>query len=305
MAYPGDPSGPAAKGPGAFASARLTPEDFEHLAAAFRPSWELDEAPFTGNGAMSPADLQALQGVGGTHADVRAAVAASAPPPAPATHAVPKATVTSEPEDSVIIDRSVADIAAAARTPLGAPVVPVQPPAAAPWAAPAQPSADRLAQTRIVSHVVASTSADITGPMSAASFGRSKKPLWLGLGAGIAALVGIAIWVGAGGSSDGAPMPPATPATLAKTEAPAHDLPAPEATAAPAAPRPTAPSALGQTLTPVATSVPAAAPQPTQRVPVVTPASQQAPRSAAVTPAPKPAARPKPAAGTIVHDVPF
>ena len=324
MAYPGDPSGPAAKGPGAFASARLTADDFEHLAAAFRPSWELDEAPFTGSGTMSPADLQALQGGGGTHADVRAAVVAPAPPPAPLTHAVPKATVSQEPEDSIIIDRSVTDnIAAAARTPLGAAVIPVQPPAPppAPVMAPPPPAhtPERLAKTRIVPRPVIPVAPESTGSMAAAAaFGRSKKPLWIGLGAGVVALAGLGIWIGSSGSSDSA-SPPAAPATIAKTvETQAREVPAPpETTAAattaaptppPAAPRPSAVSALAQVPTPMVPT-PAPAPQPTQRnIPTVTPASlppAPAPRPAAAAPAPKPAARPKPAAGTIVHDVPF
>src|SRR5258708_6972849 len=74
MAYPNDPSSPGSREPGAFANARLSSDDFERLAAAFRPSWELDDAPFAGPGSLSPADVRALQG-GGTRADVRAAVA--------------------------------------------------------------------------------------------------------------------------------------------------------------------------------------------------------------------------------------
>src|SRR5277367_2131119 len=127
MAYPGDPSGPAAKGPGAFAGARLTADDFDQLAAAFRPSWEFDEAPFVGAGTMSPSDLRALQGGGGTHADIRAVAQAAAAPVANGAHAPPKPAPTAahEPEDSVIIDRS---ITAAAIAP---PPVQARPPAPA------------------------------------------------------------------------------------------------------------------------------------------------------------------------------
>jgi len=59
--------------------APLPPGDFERLerlATAFRASWELDDAPFTGAGSLSPADVRALQG-GGTHAEVRATVPGS------------------------------------------------------------------------------------------------------------------------------------------------------------------------------------------------------------------------------------
>jgi hypothetical protein len=345
MAFPGDPSGPAAKRPGAFAGARLTPDDFEQLAAAFRPSWEFDEAPFTGSGAMSPADMRLLQG-GGTHADVRAvaavpaahaqpappahavavaqpALVSQAPQPAPvAAHPLPKPTVSHEPEDSVIIDRSItaADIAGAARTPIGPPLAVVAP------APPAPRSPDRLAHTRIVARpqVPVPVAPESTGSFAAgADFrGGSKKPLWIGLGAGVVALAAVGIWA-TSGSSDA--VPPA-PATIAKTVDPPsndransrlNDIPPPPETTAAAAPPPPPPkaaprtveiSSLAQVPTPMV-AAPAPAPQPT-RPPTVTPASlPPGPRGApapAPAPAPRPAARPtKPAAGTIVHDVPF
>jgi hypothetical protein len=333
MAFPGDPSGPAAKGPGAFAGARLTPDDFEQLAAAFRPSWEFDEAPFTASGVMSPADMRLLQG-GGTHADVRAVAAAplaqaaqAAPPahvavvaqPAPVSQApqpapvapqpLPKPTASHEPEDSVIIDRSItaADIAAAARTPIGPPLAAV--------AAPAMPSPDRLAHTRIVTRPQVPVAAESTGSFAAsAGLGRSKKPLWIGLGAGVVALAAVGIWATSGGSDAAAPAP----ATIAKTaDSPTksrlNDIPPPPETtaAAPtpppaaAAPRTVEISSLAQVPTPMV-AAPTPAPQPVHP-PTVTPASlPPAPRAApAPAPAPRPAARPKPAGGTIVHDVPF
>ena len=91
----------------AFAGGRLSPDDLDQLAAAFRPSWEFDEAPFTGAGTMSPADLHALQGGGGTHADIRAVAQAAAAPAINGAHAPPKPAASHEPEDSVIIDRSI------------------------------------------------------------------------------------------------------------------------------------------------------------------------------------------------------
>src|SRR5580700_8785195 len=97
MAYQGDP---VPKGPAGFENAPLTPDDLERLATAFRPSWELDEAPFTGAGTMSAADVQALQG-GGTHADVRAAtrMAGSAFPPQ-------RTVGTVEPVESIVVAES-------------------------------------------------------------------------------------------------------------------------------------------------------------------------------------------------------
>jgi hypothetical protein len=339
MAFPGDPSRPAAKGPGVFAGARLTPDDFEHLAAAFRPSWEFDEAPFTGSGTMSPADMRMLQG-GGTHADVRAAVAVPTAQPAPAPYAPPQAVaaplsppqaapvaahslpkpapVSHEPEDSVIIDRSItaADIAAAARTPIGPPlaVVAPAPPATPPVAAP-----DRMAQTRIVTRPQVSIPAapESTGSFAAgAALGRSKRPLWIGLGAGVVALAAVGIWASSGPSDASQPVPPATAAKTA--DAPAHDIPPPPETTTAAAPAPAPPpappktvavSSLAQVPTPMV-ATPPPPPQPVRPPPptVSLQSLPQAPRPApapAPAPAPRPAARPKPTGATIVHDVPF
>ena len=66
MAYPGDPSSPdigastilGGHGPTA---ADVGADDLERLAASFRPSWELDDAPFTGAAAFSAAEVRALQ----------------------------------------------------------------------------------------------------------------------------------------------------------------------------------------------------------------------------------------------------
>src|SRR5580698_4970040 len=91
--------------PAEFARGRLSPEEAERLASTFRPSWELDDAPFTGAGNLSEADLRALQG-GGTHSDVRAVAQASAHA-SNGAHAPPAPTKSHEPENSVIIDRSI------------------------------------------------------------------------------------------------------------------------------------------------------------------------------------------------------
>src|ERR1700678_4438006 len=115
MAYQGDP---VSKGPAGFENAPLTPDDLERLATAFRPSWELDEAPFTGAGSLSAADVQALQ-AGGTHADVRAAthIASSAFPPA-------RTAARGEPAESMVVAEPV----------VAPPPPPPPPPAASPWA---------------------------------------------------------------------------------------------------------------------------------------------------------------------------
>ena len=306
MAYPGEPSGPATKGLGALAGGRLTADEFDQLAAAFRPSWEFDEAPFAGVGSMSPSDLQALQSGGGTHADVRAvaqATATAATGLVNGAHAPPRpAAPAHEPADSVIIDRSVpaADIAppppsVQPRPQMAAPVVPARAPA----------SPDRLAQTRII-HRPAPVPAprESTGSFDARAL-RSRRPLWIGLGVGGVALVAVGIWAASGSAQ--APAPP-VPAALVKTvQAAAPDIPPPppEATPAPAAPPPkTVPiSALAQVPAPVVAPPPPQAAARPVAAPVA-PAPAPAPRPA-VAPTPKPAARPKAGAGTIVHDVPF
>jgi len=98
MAYPGNPT----KGPG-FENVPPTPDDFERLAAAFRPSWELDNAPFTGAGTLSAGDIRALQAAGPA-VDLRAASTQLSN----GAHVPPKATATPEPVASVIIDRVMA-----------------------------------------------------------------------------------------------------------------------------------------------------------------------------------------------------
>src|SRR5579884_2590963 len=110
MAYPGDPSDPAAKGQGGGLATRLTADDFERLAAAFRPSWELDDAALTQPGAASSAAVRVMPGGG----------AAFTPAPvANGMHAPAKRVASHEPDESVIIDRSVTAADIASGTPAG------------------------------------------------------------------------------------------------------------------------------------------------------------------------------------------
>ncbi len=344
MAYPGDPSGPAAKGSSSFAGGRLSPDDLDQLAAAFRPSWEFDEAPFVGAGTMSPGDLHALQGGGGTHADIRAVAQAAAAPAINGAHAPPKpAAASHEPEDSVIIDRSItaAALAPPQASPLQSPLLqappppapePVRPPSiapppavaplAAPVLAPMAPSplspvavysprsADRLAQTRIVRRSVqAPVPRESTGSFDARALGRSKRPLWIGLGAGAVVLVAVGIWATSGSSSE-APAP-AAPAKTVQAAVPDIPPPPPETTPEPPpAPPPKTVSvmALPQVAAPPVVT-PASLPQAPAARPAPPPAAAAPPAPAphpAAVPAAKPAGHPKPAGGgTIVHDVPF
>ena len=62
MTYSGDRSSPDASHAELFGSSELSLEDLERLATTFRPSWELDEAPFAGPATFSAADVRSLQG---------------------------------------------------------------------------------------------------------------------------------------------------------------------------------------------------------------------------------------------------
>jgi hypothetical protein len=332
MAYQGDP---VSKGPAGFENGPLTPDDLERLATAFRPSWELDEAPFTGAGSLSAADVQALQ-AGGTHADVRAAtqMASAAFPPAPAARI--------EPVESMVI---------------AAPVVaPPPPPAASPWAP--VPAAPQFVATQppvqpatVQPHVSAPPSVQLAPELSPASrealaatriiprrppaplqpsamrpriesigsdmvrLARpSRKPLWIGLGGLLVGAAGIGAWLSMSSSTD--KSLPALPAVVATATHALPDIPPPPpaaASAAPAAAAAPVPAAAATTasLTPLkpATSVPVTSLPVAAAPPPATPhyaAAAPAPHPyAAPTPAPKPTVHAKSGSTTIVHDVPF
>ena len=107
-------SGPDTASNGAgFAAGKLSIEDAEKLADLFRPSWLLDDAPFAAmpaNSQMNAAEMEALDGrhAGGS-ADLYAApIEASSPHrSSSALQAPPPRTDVHEPENSVIIDRSI------------------------------------------------------------------------------------------------------------------------------------------------------------------------------------------------------
>jgi hypothetical protein len=330
MAHPADI---APKGPAAFAGGRLSPEEAERLASTFRPSWELDDAPFTGPGALSEGDLRALQG-GGTHADVRAAAQAlgSSAHASNGAHAPPAPTQSHEPENSVIIDRSITADAAPAKavakpagtTMLGmpSPVVAQAAPQAAPQPAPQPPPAPvqqaplsrpptpmrPLAPAFNVSPPsVRPRPKPVSVDLEESYPKKSKTGLWVGLGIGGMAVMGLVVWlVASPGSSEKAaqpaptatkapdklsavpPPPPPTTAAAAATADP------PPATAAAAAPAPT-PTAAPIPTTPV-TALPQAAP-------THAPVFQPRPSYGGAAPAARPAGKPK--GQTIVRDVPF
>jgi hypothetical protein len=289
MASPGDPSDPTGASEGTFATAELTADDFERLSTAFRPSWELDVAPFTGPASLSPSDIRALHG-GEVHADVRATIASARS--ANGSHPPPKPTVTSEPAQSVIVESGFAAPAAPAHASAPPRPVPVaiefpsvgqSPPAHAPRSVPPAPMT-AVARPRLPSIDIGDS-----------PFGRrSKTPLWIGLGIAVAAIAGLVLWSTSGTSTpDAAPAGSASAAAVSTSAAAA---PSPEPPPPEPPPPPPAPPASAVMPNPI---VMAPAPAPT-RSPIVQAVPKPAPAAA-----PKPAAKPKAAGTTIVRDVPF
>ncbi|HTQ43947.1 MAG TPA: hypothetical protein VMI75_14415 [Polyangiaceae bacterium] len=319
MAHPADP---AVKAPATFANARLTPEEADRLAAMFRPSWEYDDAPFTGAGSLSPSEIQALQG-GGVRAEVRAATAAAlAHPVTNGTHA---AAPAHEPENSVVIDRSItaADLPskAGAKTIMGGLQAPVAPPpsTAAPEPALQRPPTPKPIQRPAapdfrVGPPVARSPASIRQAIQidepVAYPRKSRKGLFIGLGAAAAVLVVVGIFAATSGGEKPAPSAATTAAMEKPTEDKLAAVPPPPPAATTADPTPAAPPP------PVQTTAPAPPPAPVQPpvAPVtalpVAPSPPPQPHYAAAPPPPRPppaAAPPHPKKGgqTIVRDVPF
>jgi hypothetical protein len=319
MAHPADP---APKAP-VFTHARLSPDEADRLASMFRPSWELDDAPFTGAGTLSDADLRALQSSGGVRAEVRATALQA--PAATNGHAAPAvAAPVVQVESSVIVDPALsATIAApgpqvhvAAKTMMGMPVptapAPVSeaprppPPPSRPsqrpmapnfvLGPPTPPSQPVVARPAVSQQRAARITSSETYPQ------KSRTGLWVALGGAAALIVGIGIWAVASGGS----TPPVEAAPTA--EKPTED----KLSAVPPPPPLTA------TATPTAAAPPAtttAAPVPTAPATAL-PVAPQRPVAAAAPPPPRPAAYPPPAAApphntpphkgqTIVRDVPF
>jgi hypothetical protein len=330
MSYPSDPPNPAGSNAPTSATARLSPEDFEQLAATFRPSWELDDAPFTAAGARAESGRQTPRSEG-TQADVRGAVHALN-----GTHAPAPATVLNEaPESSVIIDRSIAAD--------GAPAAPVRtgelqerfaaiagpatrPLHTSPILKPARAvsgSPSRSLSPPLGMRSTASTGAGAAAHRARASTDggelrvakRSRLFLWLFLGATAIGL-SVGVWVASRASDrSGAPAPSVASEPSAEPNRiprpPAETIaPPPVAQAAPVQAPVLAATQVPATATPAAVP-PVAAPTAPYTPPPPTPRAMAAPAprspawNAAVTPAPRATPRAKPAATTIVRDVPF
>jgi hypothetical protein len=315
MAYPGSPP----KGPAPFEKAPLSPDDLERLATAFRPSWELDDAPFTGAGTLSAGDIRALQG-GGTNAEVRATAFT-----AHASHAPAKPSPMTDDGAKVILDPGLTPPPPSARH------VSERPPplsSAGPWAAstamPPLAAPGRISNrppAPDASHGPIPSTQRITsrpGPRSGrallstepsfASIKKSRTGLWLGGAAAAVVLVGGVMWLASGGPDKpvAAPAPTVTATPNDKAE-PSIPPPPPDTVAAngatapePVAVRPSAapPPVIAATALP---QVPAPAYHAAMPAPAPHPAASPPPPS----PAPKPATASRPKGPTIVRDVPF
>jgi hypothetical protein len=352
MAHPEGPSDSRRGDGGGTTAKELTADDFERLATIFRPSWKLDDAPFTAGASFSQDQIRALQGsasANGAHvspivvledAPITAPVRAPSAPPAAAGQ---DAAGPSQAREGVAVALPGTRTTTSSWPPRGAeasPAPPVVDPAALPpaqrptvpsWTAEGAPSTRPSQRPDVPSWTEDGRSPFSppalipAGAWATAKSGakteilrrdlRSQKPMWLGLGAAaVIAGVGIWIWTSSG------PAPSPTVPTEAKTvvQAPVAQTPPPTASVAAsvsagatAVPEPpprqepppttTAPSPPPPAVTEAAPN-PVAAPPPTIIVPKPVPAPAP---PVAVSPAPKPAVRPRPAAQTIVHDVPF
>jgi hypothetical protein len=315
MALPSDSPHPAGANASAFAGARLTPEDAERLAANFRPSWELDDLPFSGASPLTEADIRAMKG-GGTLADVRGAVRALN-----GTHAPAPATVLQEePTSSVIIDGEEA-----------APAVPRRPIETARVSTPPAAGATSVVASHAQAHTLPQrTLVMANAPRFARPAKRGLPPsvtlarahvgkragLWIGLGAAAVVVLGVAFWLASRSEQKPEQAVPSVAADTAEATAQSQIPTAPAETisAQPTQSAKSIPSAeSAQSVPPAPRAPPPAVPQPAA-VAVAPPVAPPIPPGV-VSPAPRPPiwipvppAKPvsKPKAGpTIVRDVPF
>jgi hypothetical protein len=330
MAHPGDP----------FSNAQLTPEEADRLALMFRPSWELDEAPFTGPGSLSPSEVAVLQG-GGVRQDVRAATLGHG---SNGAHPEPSVVVAQD-ADQTIVERAATAQDAPPSVPVIAPPVGTPPPAIgsktimgiqAPILAPTGPSAP--AGPPPAPPATAQPTAQTKGPPSrpsqrpsAPTFDLAAKPraaparpaaaavetpsfrkkpsmgLWVGVGAGAVMLLALGIYAMTSGGGEKSETPAAS----------ADKPPVDDKLANVPPPPPPVTTTVAVATTAVAPPTPPAvtAPVPTQAAAVASPAPTPTHVAAAAPPTPRPTfASPAPAAPhptgkkggqTIVRDVPF
>lgn len=308
MAHPADP---APKAP-VFAHARLTPEEADRLASMFRPSWELDDAPFTGAGALSDADMLALQGGGGIRAEVRAtaqqvptATNGNGSHAAPVAQGAPVAAAVEVP--SVVLDPSLTpappaqpvhvasktmmgvgasalQAAVAAAMPQPAPASTAGPASEAPRPPPSRPSQRPMAPNFMLGPPTPrAQQVPVVGrPPSASDVAYPKKSsmgLWLAIGGAAVVVLGVGIYaVASSGSSPTANPEPTATATAKPTEDKLSAVPPPPpatATAQDPPPATTAAAAPAPVPTAPVTALPVAAPPPTHFTAATPPLDQR------------------------------
>jgi hypothetical protein len=323
MAYPERPSDSNRDEGGEAAAKDLSAEDFERLATIFRPSWKLDDAPFTAGAALSQDEVQALQ-TSAPHHQVREAAAPNG------TH-----SVASDPfalEQAAFAASAVSRSSAPPSIPLDTvPVAPARPsPPPAPPAAPVVPAAQRPtvpswtaeADRSPFSPPALLPAEPWARPTSAVARtrilrrgGTSRKPIWIGVAA-VIVVAGAGLWLWAANSerTAEAPAPPATSAAnVDRAPVPSESVaPVVSAAATTAPPPPPAEEPPPPPPPPPIVEPPQhqAAPPPETPVPKPAPAPKPVaapglPPAVAAPPAARPAPKPKPAPTTIVHDVPF
>jgi hypothetical protein len=279
------------------AGGEISPEDAERFAAAFRPSWELDDAPFTQAPAVAKEDLLSLS------ADANTLVDAARPDepfgPAPST---------SQPAANPLVNTQPLAAKPPQKPPPPKPVQAVSAPTGYDGVAPLYIKPPRKGGQSGAT----STRDDLEVPIKKSN----KGIVFAVIGVVVLAGVGFALRVALSGD-DAKPTPP----TQTQTTSPAQQdtsraVPPPppptEATSTPAAPTAKSTAAAPTTTTPpkdTATSAVAAA--NTHATPPTPPAPPPKPVAAAPQPKPQPQppsqpkTPPKPAGGGIVRDNPF
>lgn len=263
MAPPADPP---------FANARLTPEEAERLAATFRPSWELDDAPFTGAAILSDADIKALQR-GAAASEVRTTMqqqngAHAAAPARPPDEVAANKAITQEDIAQALRPAPVPKIAAKGG-PTGTVVLPPD-------------QAPKITKPAAIPAAPLPATGDFVVP-------RKSKGPWIGIGAAfLLALAGGVLWMTSGGGEK--PKPAAVPTPETTIEPTALPPPAP----------PESPATTAQSRAAAAATTRATAPAPPPKPP-----AYGAYGGGGSPPLPKPAPAKPAGKGTIVRDAPF
>ena len=289
MTYSGDRPGPLEGQMSGPAASELSPEDLERLATEFRPSWELDEAPFTGAAHFSAADMQTLQ-------------------PGEAAHRIRRTLVTTTDEGFLSGRPNRISSHPPAPQAARAPNRPPGPSRSSP------PPAFALAPMR-------APALSLDSSLEARQFRR--RPSWISFAFVGVLLIAVGVWAtssinasqagtATGGAAHEASAVVPAPEPPKETQAAPPPAPPPEPVAATAeATPPPKPVAATAEATPPPKPVAEAhsVPQATPVIPAPTPAPVRA-TQAASAPAraqgsAKPATHPKSSGPTIVRDVPF